>query len=196
MYNLKEYILFYFLRNYSKILYFILIFLTLFLTVQIGLIKNQKKYIKNKKVINKIVEEKEDMFSGVIEEVKKKEYIVKRGDSIYLIAKTTEISEKILKYNNPELDKKFYIGQKLKVFNGNYIEYEVQEGEELLSIVNKFRIKATDVLRINKLQSNELKSGMKLIIKEPDLESYNDKIAQEKIYSEKLKKIERKGFVK
>lgn len=196
MYNLKEYILFYFLRNYSKILYFILIFLTLFLTVQIGLIKNQKKYIKNKKVINKIVEEKENMFSGVIEEVKKKEYIVKRGDSIYLIAKKTEISEKILKYNNPELDKKFYIGQKLKVFNGNYIEYEVQEGEELLSIVNKFRIKATDVLRINKLQSNELKSGMKLIIKEPDLESYNDKIAQEKIYSEKLKKVERKGFVK
>lgn len=202
MNNVKEYILSKIYKNLNKMLIVIIIILMLSLVIEIILIKNQKDSVKNqksitkvveKKLINKIIERKveleDDISAGFVETVKEEEYIVKKGDSLYSIAKAMGLSEEVLKYNNPELNKKTYIGQKLKVFNGNYIEYTVQEGDVILSIANKFNAKVTDILRINSLQSSDLKNGMILIIKEPDLETYNDKIAQEKINSGNLSKL-------
>lgn len=204
MNNIKEYIFSKIFKNLNKMLIVIIIILMLSLVIQIILIKNQKDSVKNqnsitkvveKKLINKIIERKveleDDISAGFVETVKEEEYIVKKGDSLYSIAKAMSVNENVLEYNNPELNKKFYVGQKLKVFNGNYIEYIVQEGDVILSIADKFNTKVTDILRINSLQSSDLENGMILIIKEPDLDTYNDKIAQEKLNSGNLSKFPR-----
>ncbi len=204
MNNIKEYIFSKIFKNLNKMLIVIIIILMLSLVIQIILIKNQKNSVKNqksitkvveKKLINKIIERKveleDDISAGFVETVKEEEYIVKKGDSLYSIAKAMSVNENVLEYNNPELNKKFYVGQKLKVFNGNYIEYRVQEGDVILSIADKFNTKVTDILRINSLQSSDLENGMLLIIKEPDLDTYNNKIAQEKINSGNLSKFPR-----
>ena len=118
-------------------------------------------------------------------------YKIVKGDSIYSIAKKFSIREDVLKYNNPDLNKTLKIGQELKIYNGDYIEYKIGKGDTILAIANKFGVKVTDILRINSLQTSEIKPGNIIILKNPDLESYNDKIAQAKIDSGKLSKLPR-----
>lgn len=138
----------------------------------------------------------DEVLEGFVEEVTLQNYKIVKGDSIYSMARRFNIDEDVLKYNNPDLDKNLKIGAEVKIFSGNYIQYKVVKGDTVLAIANKFDVKVTDIIRINSLSTSEIKPGMLLILKNPDLESYNDKIAQDKISSGKLANLPKAGIGK
>lgn len=134
----------------------------------------------------------EALSGGFAEKVEKKEYIVSKGDTIYSLAKKFGIDEEVLKYNNPDLDKYLKVGLKITVYNGDYISYKVEKGETLLSIANKFGVDVTDILRVNGLETTEVLPGRELILKNPDLKSYKDRIAQDKIDKNQIVELKTK----
>ena len=145
--------------------------------------------VSNFQMFEKDYNLKEDILEGFVEQVTLQKYKIAKGDSIYSIAKKFAIEEDILKFNNPDLQKTLKIGQELNIYNGNYISYKVTKGDTILAIANKFGVKVTDILRLNSLESSEIKPGQFLILKNPDLETYNDRIADSKISSGKLSKL-------
>lgn len=157
--------------------------------VEDGTVEDSIEGVRDYQLFEKEYDLKDEISSGFVEKVTMQTYKITKGDSIYSIAKKFEISEEILKYNNPDLNKTLKIGQELKIYSGDYIEYKIGKGDTILSIANKFGVKVTDILRINSLQTSEIKPGDIIILKNPDLESYNDKIAQAKIDSGKLSKL-------
>lgn len=136
---------------------------------------------------------KEDILEGFVEQVTLQKYKIVKGDSIYSIAKKFNVSENVLKFNNPDLQKTLKIGQELTIYNGDYIDYKVQKGDTILAIANKFGVKVTDILRLNSLESSDIKPGQSIILKNPDLETYNDRIADSKIKNDKIAKLPSNG---
>lgn len=132
---------------------------------------------------------KEEILEGFVEQVVLTKYKIVRGDSIFSIARRNNISEDILKFNNPDLEKTLKIGQELNIYNGNYISYKVAKGDTILAIANKFGVKVTDILRLNSLDTSEIKEGQELILKNPDLKTYNDSLASSKISTGKVTQL-------
>ena len=90
-------------------------------------------------------------------------YVVKKGDSLYSIAKTynTSVSE-IININNLK-NSNLSIGQKLIIPN-NSITYTVKAGDTLYSIAKKYNISVDTIKKNNNLSSNNLSVGQILKI--------------------------------
>ncbi len=103
-------------------------------------------------------------------------YRVKKGDSLWEIAKKYKISIAELYKLNPKLKRTKYIkpGMKLCVSkkkrrirknNFNYILYKVKRGDTLIKIAKKFRVSVSEIKRANNLKSSRLYAGQ--VIKIP-----------------------------
>jgi len=93
-------------------------------------------------------------------------YVVKKGDSLYSIAKMFGTTvDKIINLNNLS-DVGLDIGQELKIPNSssNEVVYIVQRGESLYSIAKKFNTTVDAIKRKNNLSSSLLSVGQKLLI--------------------------------
>ena len=93
-------------------------------------------------------------------------YTVKSGDTLYSIANKYGITVKELKALNDVTSDSLKIGQLLKVPSGlsNESSYTVLAGDTLYSIAKKFDTTVDKIKEANKLTSNMLNIGDKLII--------------------------------
>ena len=94
-------------------------------------------------------------------------YIVKKGDSLYKIANSFNISVDSIKEINNLKNNNLSIGQILKIptsVGQNGITYTVKYGDNLYSIARKYNTTVDSIKRKNNLSSNLLSVGQKLII--------------------------------
>jgi len=93
------------------------------------------------------------------------EYVVKSGDSLYLIAQKYNTSVNELKTLNNLSTNLLNIGQVLKIPGSNTsVTYTVRSGDSLYSIANKYNTTVDEIKRKNNLSSNLLNIGQVLII--------------------------------
>lgn len=93
-------------------------------------------------------------------------YQVKKGDTLYSIAKAYNTDVDTLKSLNNLSQDSLIIGQLLNVPSGlsDMNTYTVASGDTLYSIAKKFDISVDEIKQINNLSSNMLSIGQKLII--------------------------------
>ncbi len=107
-------------------------------------------------------------------------YVVKKGDTLYSIAKNNNIDVDTIKKDNNLINNNLSIGQVLKLrvpsngvgaveecFGEEYIpneKYIVKKGDSLYSIAKKFNTTVDSIKRKNNLKSNLLSIGEELII--------------------------------
>ena len=91
-------------------------------------------------------------------------YIVKKGDSLYSIAKKYGVSVNDLMNNNNLGSTNLAIGQVLKIPNNNSIIYIVKKGDTLYSIAKKNGVSVEYIKNNNMLINNNLEIGQQLII--------------------------------
>lgn len=98
-----------------------------------------------------------------------KDYVVKKGDSLYSIANKNNIIVDELKKINNLTSNMLSIGQVLKLPTQDKGEemtmYTVQKGDSLYSIAKKFGITVDEIKSLNNLTSNNLAIGEQLMIK-------------------------------
>ena len=98
-----------------------------------------------------------------------KDYVVKKGDSLYSIANKNNITVDELKKINNLTSNMLSIGQVLKLPTQYKVEeiamYTVQKGDSLYSIAKKFGITVDEIKSLNNLTSNNLAIGEQLMIK-------------------------------
>lgn len=98
-------------------------------------------------------------------------YIVKKGDSLYSIAKKYNTTvDNLMKENNLK-STLLNIGDVLKIPSNNLDSYIVQKGDTLYSISKKFNISVNELKSLNNLTSNLLSIGQVLKIK-PNIKYY------------------------
>jgi N-acetylmuramoyl-L-alanine amidase len=130
-------------------------------------------------------------------------YKVRKGDTLIKIAKKFGLSVKTLKKLNKLKSNKIYVGQKLIVgikkitikkpkkvtpkkrkkkikksqSSKKYIYYKVKKGDTLIKIAKKFGLSVKTLKKLNKLRSNKIYVGQKLIvgIKKESIKSYKVK---------------------
>lgn len=124
-----------------------------------AVVKSEEKDVKEEKVAEK----------KKPEAPKSRKYVVKRGDSIYTIAKKNGIKVDTILDNNPSISKNLSVGQKIILPNKNGIFYTVKRGDDLSSIAKKFGVKNKEIVKTNVLTSKKLKSGQKLFIENPNM---------------------------
>ena len=93
-------------------------------------------------------------------------YTVKKGDSLYSIAKKYNTStSKIISLNNLK-NSLLSIGQVLKIpdDSNSDIVYIVKKGDSLYSISKEYNISVDDIKKKNNLKSNGLSVGQQLDI--------------------------------
>lgn len=94
-----------------------------------------------------------------------KEYVVKKGDSLYSIAKQYNVTVNDIITANNLTSNNLSIGQILKIpSKTNQTTYTVQKGDSLYSIATKFNTTVSALKSKNNLTSNILSIGQKLII--------------------------------
>ena len=109
---------------------------------------------------------------GEIIDINKEIYIVKRGDTLYSIARDNNISVAELKKINNITNNTIYIGQELYLKNKILEEepnenddiYVVKKGDTLYSISKKLNISINTLKALNKLNTNEIYVGQQLIL--------------------------------
>ena len=109
---------------------------------------------------------------GEIIDINKEIYIVKRGDTLYSIARDNNISVAELKKINNITNNTIYIGQELYLKNKILEEepnenddiYVVKKGDTLYSISKKLNISIDTLKALNKLNTNEIYVGQQLIL--------------------------------
>lgn len=98
-----------------------------------------------------------------------KDYVVKKGDSLYSIANKNNITVDELKKINNLTSNMLSVGQVLKLPMQDNVEeivmYTVQKGDSLYSIAKKFGITVDEIKSLNNLTSNNLAIGEQLMIK-------------------------------
>ena len=101
-------------------------------------------------------------------------YTVKKGDTLYNIAKKYNTSiDELKRYNNLQSNL-LNVGDRIvipcniennyKDINNNYVTYTVVKGDSLYSIANSFKTTVDSIKELNDLQSNNIKVGDKLIV--------------------------------
>lgn len=94
-------------------------------------------------------------------------YIVKKGDSLYSIAKKYDTTVDSIKTTNNLTNNTLSIGQTLKI-PGTSIEqpnsHTVSKGETLYSIATKYGVSVNDIKQKNNLTSNTLNIGQVLLL--------------------------------
>lgn len=96
-----------------------------------------------------------------------KYYIVKKGDSLYSIARRNNMTVDELKSLNNLTSNILSIGQKLIISNGSNVPnnvYVVKKGDTLWSIANNFNVSVNDLKNANNKSNNSLSIGEQLII--------------------------------
>ena len=102
-------------------------------------------------------------------------YTVKKGDSLWNIAKVYSTSVEEIKRINYLTNNNLYIGQILRIpemytkpedMNApNYINYKVEKGDTLYSIAKKYGVSIDTIVSDNALKSNTLSLGQNLKIR-------------------------------
>ena len=96
-----------------------------------------------------------------------KYYIVKKGDSLYSIARSNNMTVDKLKSLNNLTSNILFIGQKLIISSGSKVSnnvYVVKKGDTLWSIANNFNVSVNDLKNANNKSNNSLSIGEQLII--------------------------------
>ena len=105
-------------------------------------------------------------------------YTVKKGDSLYSIAKIYETTvDNIIKLNHLTSNT-LSIGQQLKIPEGEfsvstkpyYTRYIVKKGDSLYSIAKKYGVTVDTIIKDNALKTNVLSIGQALNIRTPSTE--------------------------
>ncbi|MFA6598655.1 MAG: LysM peptidoglycan-binding domain-containing protein [Ignavibacteriaceae bacterium] len=108
-------------------------------------------------------------------------YTVKNGETIGHIAETFHVSTSSIKKWNGLKSNKILAGQKLKIYSDNApldkkihtatkkksskkSSYVVKRGDSLDSIAKKYDVKINDIKHLNKLVSNKIVAGQKLVL--------------------------------
>jgi membrane-bound lytic murein transglycosylase D len=98
-------------------------------------------------------------------------YIVKKGDSLYKIAKKYKIKYKSIKRVNKLTSNILHIGQMLHIpldedmLLPEPLIYVVQHGDSLIKIAKKYKISLQQLKQDNQIKSNLIHVGDKLVIK-------------------------------
>ena len=96
-----------------------------------------------------------------------KYYTVKKGDSLYSIARRNNMTVDELKTLNNLTSNILSIGQRLIISSGSNVPnnvYVVKKGNTLWSIANNFNVSVSDLKKINNKSNNSLSIGEQLII--------------------------------
>lgn len=131
-----------------------------------GLSSNTLQVGQNLK-IRTMLEEVEECFgsSYVPREENEISYEVKKGDSLYSIARKFNTSVEKLKKENQLVSNTLSIGQVLKIpTTVSATSYVVQKGDNLYGIAKKFNVSVDDIKKKNGLTSNLLSIGQVLKI--------------------------------
>lgn len=116
-------------------------------------------------------------------------YTVKKGDTLYSIAKKYGVSADTIIQDNNLKNSNLSVGQILRIRSGegevlecfgedyndsisNYKTYIVKKGDSLYTISRKYGISVDDIKRVNNLKSNTLSIGQELLIPSNDLDYY------------------------
>ena len=95
------------------------------------------------------------------------EYVVKKGDTLYSIARTYNTSVDKLKEINNLTSNALAIGQVLKLPSSNASEnvvYTVKKGDSLYSIAREYGTTVDAIKKLNNITSNTLSIGQKLLL--------------------------------
>ena len=105
-------------------------------------------------------------------------YTVKKGDSLYSIAKKYNTSVDSIKKLNKLTTNVLNIGQILRIpemytpeeeiYKPDYINYSVKKGDTLYSIAKAYNVAVNDIIQDNALVNNTLKVGQNLRIRVKD----------------------------
>jgi murein DD-endopeptidase MepM/ murein hydrolase activator NlpD len=94
-----------------------------------------------------------------------KTYVVRKGDSLFSIAKRFNISiDAILSANNMRDASILRIGTVLKIPNMNGVYYSVRKGDSLSSITARYRVDMNKLVDVNELESSVIYMGQKLFV--------------------------------
>ena len=138
-------------------------------TLIIDLGKLDDNLIKDYKLIGEAIVKTIANYIGVnyIEKSFENTYIVKKGDSLYSIARNFNTTVDELKRVNNLTNNLLSIGQVLKLPSNNTNEsniYTVKKGDSLYSIARNFNTTVNEIKKLNKLSSNLLSIGQVLKI--------------------------------
>jgi len=97
-------------------------------------------------------------------------YVVKKGDSLWSIAKQYNITVDELKKANNLTSNLLSVGEILRIpiteeeESGDFIIYTVKSGDTLYSIARNYDISVSEIVDFNKLSSNVLSIGQQIIL--------------------------------
>lgn len=99
------------------------------------------------------------------ESTSKISYVVKKGDSLWLIANKYDTTVEKIKSTNNLKGNTLSIGQVLVIpSSSEFITYTVKKGDSLWLIANKYNTTVDNIKKLNNLSSNNLQINQKLIL--------------------------------
>ena len=99
------------------------------------------------------------------ENTNKISYVVKKGDSLWLIANKYDTTVEKIKSTNNLKNNTLSIGQVLVIpSSSEFITYTVKKGDSLWLIANKYNTTVDNIKKLNNLSSNNLQTNQKLIL--------------------------------
>ena len=99
------------------------------------------------------------------ENTNKISYVVKKGDSLWLIANKYDTTVEKIKSTNNLKSNTLSIGQVLVIpSSSEFITYMVKKGDSLWVIANKYNTTVDNIKKLNNLSSNNLQINKKLIL--------------------------------
>lgn len=99
------------------------------------------------------------------ENTNKISYVVKKGDSLWLIANKYDTTVEKIKSTNNLKSNTLSIGQVLVIpSSSEFVTYTVKKGDSLWLIANKYNTTVDNIKKLNNLSSNNLQINQKLIL--------------------------------